>query len=118
MNDQLAERLCNALEQLALELATANERGTVPPQLTAAPALLPIPEPDPFPAFQWLCPVHGVSKVVPAGISKRTGQAYQAFIACSSPGCNEKPPRAGAPAPARAAAPLPQGLAPQGRVLP
>jgi len=114
VNDQLAERLCNALEQLALELATANERGTVPPQLTAAPALLPIPEPDPFPAFQWLCPTHQQVKTVPAGVSARTGQPYNAFLACPVMGCPQKPPRPVN----RAAAPAPQQQAPQGRVLP
>lgn len=41
----------------------------------------------------WVCPVHGLNKVVPAGVSKKTGKPYDAFIACPAQGCNEKPPR-------------------------
>lgn len=41
----------------------------------------------------WVCPVHGDSKVVPAGVSKRTKRRYPAFLACPAPGCDEKPPR-------------------------
>jgi len=49
---------------------------------------------EPFAPFpRWSCPVHHGSKVVPAGVSKKTGKPYQAFVACSEPGCNEKPPR-------------------------
>ena len=54
---------------------------------------------EPFAPFpRWSCPIHHSSKVVPAGVSKRTGAKYEAFVACSEPGCNEKPPR---PAPRR-----------------
>ena len=39
------------------------------------------------------CPVHRVPwRSVPAGISKKTGRAYQAFLACGVPGCDERPP--------------------------
>ena len=39
------------------------------------------------------CPVHRVPwRSVPAGISKRSGRAYQAFLACPEPGCDERPP--------------------------
>jgi hypothetical protein len=39
------------------------------------------------------CPVHRVPwRNVPAGISKKTGRAYQAFLACGVPGCDERPP--------------------------
>jgi hypothetical protein len=39
------------------------------------------------------CPVHRVPwRQVPAGISKRSGRAYQAFLACPEPGCDERPP--------------------------
>ena len=49
---------------------------------------------EPFAAFpRWSCPVHHGSKVVPAGVSKRSGKPYQAFVACSEPGCDQKPPR-------------------------
>ena len=48
---------------------------------------------EPFAAFpRWQCPVHHGSKVVPAGVSRKTGKPYSEFVACSEPGCNEKPP--------------------------
>ena len=99
MNDQLAERLCVALEQLALELAEVRERGQVPQPVFRAvttPAVLPVlPEPVTFaPLDTWRCPVHGTVKTVPAGVSARTGQAYAAFMACPEYGCPQKPPRA------------------------
>jgi hypothetical protein len=40
------------------------------------------------------CPVHHVPwKTVPAGVSKKTGKAYEAFQACPEMGCNQKPAR-------------------------
>ena len=41
----------------------------------------------------WTCPTHGLVKVVPAGVSKRTGKSYPAFEVC--PECDQKPPRGG-----------------------
>lgn len=41
----------------------------------------------------WVCPIHGEVKVVPAGVSQRTGKAYNAFLACPIQGCDQKPPR-------------------------
>jgi len=38
----------------------------------------------------WTCPVHQKGRIVPAGVSKRTGKPYNTFWACSEPGCNEK----------------------------
>jgi hypothetical protein len=39
-----------------------------------------------------LCPVHGVPwRVVPAGVSRKTGRSYGSFSACSEPGCDERP---------------------------
>lgn len=39
-----------------------------------------------------VCPVHHVPwKTVPAGVSKKTGAAYNAFQACPQQGCNERP---------------------------
>jgi hypothetical protein len=46
----------------------------------------------------WMCPDHGSSKVVPAGVSKKTGKPYSAFIACPEQGCEQRPPR-GTPVP-------------------
>ena len=38
------------------------------------------------------CPIHGQPwKVVPGGISKKTGKSYDSFRACPVRGCNEKP---------------------------
>ena len=49
---------------------------------------------EPFAAFpRWQCPIHHGSKVVPAGVSKKSGKPYQAFIVCSEQGCDQKPPR-------------------------
>jgi hypothetical protein len=58
-----------------------------------------------------LCPQHQVEFVLkPAGISKRTGQPYNAFYACPTFGCKERPPRAGnyAPRPNSYATPKPE----------
>ena len=49
---------------------------------------------EPFAAFpRWQCPIHHGSKVVPAGVSKKSGRPYQAFVACSEQNCDQKPPR-------------------------
>lgn len=38
------------------------------------------------------CPVHRLAwRTVPAGVSKRTGRPYQAFVACPEAGCDERP---------------------------
>ena len=39
-----------------------------------------------------ICPVHRVPwKVVPAGVSKKTGKPYEAFRACPERGCDQRP---------------------------
>ena len=39
------------------------------------------------------CPVHGASwRTVPAGVSRKTGRPYVAFLACPQPGCGQRPP--------------------------
>lgn len=61
-----------------------------------ADELVPLP---PDPGFRpqpvangGYCPLHHEPwKVVPAGISKKTGQAYNEFRACPVKGCNERP---------------------------
>jgi hypothetical protein len=116
------ERIATALEQLVLaqvpsELAAfnaANPSTTAPaptevhpwdnvplPQTVAAAqpyqapvAVLTISSPAP-----WLCPVHNQVKTVPGGVSKSTGQTYNAFLACpvkfaDGSYCQQKPPRA------------------------
>ena len=40
----------------------------------------------------WKCPYHGVSRLVPAGTSKKTGKPYPAFRVCSEAGCEQKEP--------------------------
>lgn len=93
------ERIAQALERLAARgqtpapqaaaqsvaqgagQASGNSTGAIP--WGAGPAL----------PTDWLCPVHGQMKIVPAGTSQRTGKAYQAFVACPERGCNERPPR-------------------------
>lgn len=40
----------------------------------------------------WVCPLHDDAKVVPAGISRRTGRKYNAFYACPVAGCDQKGP--------------------------
>lgn len=92
----LLERIATALEQIALEMASPTP-ATAPaapvPQLFPQPqATQPTPVPS-FPAIGWLCPIHGGSKVVPAGVSGKTGKPYTAFLACAERGCDQKPPR-------------------------
>lgn len=36
---------------------------------------------------EWICPTHGTSKVVPAGVSSKTGRPYSSFKACGTFGC-------------------------------
>jgi MoxR-like ATPase len=36
----------------------------------------------------WVCPTHGTSKIVPAGVSKVTGKPYASFRACGAMGCS------------------------------
>lgn len=39
---------------------------------------------------QWACPIHDDVKIVPAGVSRRTGRPYKAFYACPVAGCDQK----------------------------
>lgn len=94
MDRDLAERIALALEQIALELASA---GTLNPS-QPSPVPVAMAQPGGFPPLGWICPEHQTRKVVPAGVSQRTGQPYEAFVACGERGCNRKPPRAAAPA--------------------
>jgi hypothetical protein len=73
-------------------LATANVADTMQPYRAVAVGGAQTYQP-PGPA--WVCPMHGGSRLVPAGISQRTGRAYNAFLACSAPGCDSRPPRNG-----------------------
>lgn len=45
------------------------------------------------------CPIHESAwKLVPAGVSKKSGKQYNAFWVCPENGCDEKPPRDEQPA--------------------
>ena len=108
------ERIATALEQIALALIEKEQA----PQ----PLMFTAPAPGPFPPIgggqppaPWVCPVHHSTRLVPAGISKRTGQPYTRSLPALSRGCNEKPPRIGQPAPLRA---VPSSEGVQGRELP
>lgn len=101
------------LERIAVAVETGQQpyrfspEGTVYPQEAARPvqpvstqdwqAGMPIQGVAPTqPAAalgNWVCPVHGQVKVVPAGISQRTQRPYSAFLACPIRDCQEKPPR-------------------------
>lgn len=77
-------------------IANALERMSAPPrpqpfQNAPLAALPPVVAQG---AGQGVCPIHGVPwKVVPAGVSSRTGNAYEAFRACPTKGCDQRPPR-------------------------
>ena len=85
------------LERIAVQL----EKGSV-----AHPAVVS--------KVAWVCPIHRQNKMVPAGVSKKTGRPYNAFIVCGYPGCEERPPQGAAssweaPAPVQAPLPSPPG---------
>ena len=102
------ERIATALEQIALDRGSlvvehvmGNPTGepplpTPPPDLPVTPIMQPLPPVQAAP-FQFTgptayCPVHRQPwRTVPAGVSKKTGQPYQAFLACPERGCNERP---------------------------
>ncbi len=74
-------------------IATALER-LVPTPAQNGPGLAALPPVRPPAQNGGVCPNHNTPwKTVPAGISKRTGNAYQAFQACSTDGCDQRPPR-------------------------
>jgi len=111
------ERIAVALEQivayvkpsdLAAFHAEAPRTAPEPRQAQSGPVDPEPPFPGPSPEFRqsrdlpaepfapfprWSCPIHHSSKVVPAGVSKKTGKPYQAFVVCNEPGCDQKPPR-------------------------
>jgi hypothetical protein len=102
MNDEIGARIAVALEQIALELASRNIPAPTPAPQGDAPRFAPI---------GWTCPDHGTSKTVPAGVSSKTGNPYDAFVCCPERGCEQRPPRVTTQAaPARAMPPSPQQL--------
>lgn len=85
-------RIATALEQIALnQIDRAPQPVQNGPQRLAA--LPPVQVAAPAPQGG-VCPIHNVPwKVVPAGVSKKTGKPYDAFQACSVSGCDQRPPR-------------------------
>lgn len=64
-------------------------------------------QPTASPTGPWQCPLHGRSKIVPAGVSKKSGKPYQSFAACDIADCTEKQPFGSVIAPPAYEAPLP-----------
>jgi hypothetical protein len=81
-------RIATALEQLVLERVQPVQNAPRPP-LASLPPVQTTAAPQ-----GGVCPIHNVPwKVVPAGVSKKTGKPYDAFQACSVSGCDQRPPR-------------------------
>lgn len=76
----------------ALEKAFPGQNG-VAPAVPARPQLAPLPPVQTTNDGQAnVCPIHNTPwKVVPAGVSKKTGKPYDAFRACSTQGCDQRP---------------------------
>ena len=102
------ERIATALETLVLNQMPASPSETnagrsdiQPWDLPPSPAGVAVAQPYQAPVATttihtpapWQCPVHHTVKVVPAGISKRTGASYDAFLSCTERDCQQKPPR-------------------------
>ena len=98
MNEETALRIAVALEQLALDLADVTRRMSYeavraevqPTPVREVPQTAQAPS---FPPIGWTCPVHGGNRIVPAGISGKTGRPYAAFMVCAATSCEERPPR-------------------------
>jgi hypothetical protein len=82
-------RAINRLAQ-AIEQATLAKLDATP----ATPGLAPLPPVRlaESTALGTVCPTHNQPwKTVPAGVSKKTGNAYEAFQACPVRGCDQRP---------------------------
>jgi hypothetical protein len=107
----LLEEIARAVERIAeaLEKGPAGQLNAVPWDLPGQQAQIPqqttplgVPQQGvPMggmaqPAADlgaWVCPIHQVVKTVPAGVSRKTGKPYPAFLVCPVDGCPQKPPR-------------------------
>jgi hypothetical protein len=84
-------RIATALEQIALNQLDRSQPVQNGPQRLAALPPVQVAAPT---QTAGVCPIHNVPwKVVPAGVSKKTGKPYDAFAACSVSGCDQRPPR-------------------------
>ena len=80
-------RLAQAIEQSTLARLDSPAK---PPQFAPLPSV----KTQPILAPATVCPTHNAPwKIVPAGVSKRTGQTYDSFAACPIQGCDQRPPR-------------------------
>lgn len=100
--EQALNRIDETLHRIALHLEQLVELGESRTPADPYPAkLAPVDEIDDLPPVRPapvndadLCPIHRTPwKTVPAGTSKRTGKPYSAFQACSTAGCDQRPPR-------------------------
>jgi hypothetical protein len=83
--------LAKAIEHLAVAIE-GYQRGVASVQRPALAALPPV-QPGVAPVAGG-CPIHNQPwKLVPGGISKKTGNPYSAFSACPVQGCDQRPPR-------------------------
>ena len=104
MTPEQADKVIQALQQIALELADMNARPkAAPAPVYNAPA--PVRPAQAFPPIGWTCPSHGGQKIVPAGVSSKTGKPYDAFVTCPEYGCSERPPKFPLAQPAKAVPP-------------
>jgi hypothetical protein len=103
VNDQDAQtkathRLAAAIEQLTLAILDkslpAPLQAVTAPVLASLPPVSPTPVQNPGAQIVAQCPVHHLPwKFIPAGTSKTTGNKYDAFYACPTRGCDQRPPR-------------------------
>lgn len=81
-------RIAVALEQIALNQLDRPQ----PVQNAPQAALAALPPVRPAAPVGDGCPIHNVPwKVVPAGVSKKSGKPYESFRACSIAGCDQRP---------------------------
>ena len=102
------ERIATALEQFVLDRMPAGLPTGEPPLPTPPPEYLQqtppgviptvtVPLPPVAAPFQFTgptasCPVHHLAwRTVPAGVSKKTGKPYGAFLVCPESSCEERP---------------------------
>ena len=97
------ERIATALEQFVLDRMPAGLPTGEPPLPTpefavqAGNPTVTVPLPPVAAPFQFTgptasCPVHHLAwRTVPAGVSKKTGKPYGAFLVCPESSCEERP---------------------------
>lgn len=95
--DGPADPLVNAITRLAQAIEALQQQpapilGNGAPRPPALAPLPPVAAPQEAPASFDGCPIHHTPwKVVPAGISKKSGRPYESFRACTVAGCDQRP---------------------------